>query len=77
MDSPHNRLGVVLETAMIALMHDGPSVAPGFVPPIPSSRLHIGRPYFAWKQANSSVPRREPAVSAHMDECPIRRDRGE
>ena len=77
MDSPHDRLGVVLETAMIALMHDGSSVALGFVPPIPSSRPPVGRPYLAWKQANSSVPRREPAVSAHMDECRIRRDRGE
>ena len=77
MDSLHDRLGVVLETAMIALMHDGSSVALGFVPHIPSLRPHVRQSYFAWKQPNSSVPRREPAVSAHMDECPIRRDRGE
>ncbi len=77
MDSPHDRLGVVLETAMIALMHDGSSVALGFVPPIPSSGSHVGSTLIAWKQANSSVPRRELAVSAHMDGCPIRRDRGE
>ena len=67
MGSPHDRLGVVLETAMIALMHDASSVVLGFVPPIPSSRPHAGQPYIAWKQANSSVVRREPAVSAHMD----------
>jgi hypothetical protein len=77
MDSLHDRLGVVLETAMIALMHDGSSGALGFVPPIPSSVPRIGRTLIAWNQANSSVPRREPAVSAHMDGCPIRRDRGE
>ena len=77
MDSLHDRLGVVLDTAMIALMHDGSSVTLGFVPPIPSSGLRIGRTLIAWKQANSSAPRREPAVSAHMDGCPIRRDRGE
>ena len=76
-DSLHDRLGAVLETAMIALMNDGSSVALGFVPPIPSSRPHAGQPSLAWKQANSSVLRREPAVSAHMDGCPIRRDRGE
>ena len=77
MDSPHDRLGVVLETAMIALMNDSSSVALGFVPPIPSSRPRIGRTPIAWKQAKSSVPRRELAMSAHMDGCPIRRDRGE
>ena len=77
MDSPHDRLGVVLETAMIALMHDGWLVALGFVPPIPSSRPHAEQPSLAWKQANSSVPRHQLGVSAHMDECPIRRDRGE
>ena len=69
MDSPHDRLGVVLETAMIALMHDGSSVAPGFVPPIQSSIPYVGRPYLAWKQANSPAPRRELAVTAHMDGC--------
>ena len=72
MDSPHDRLGVVLELAMIALMHDASSVVLGFVPPIPPSRPHAGQPYLAWKQANSSVPRRELAVSTHMDGCPIR-----
>ena len=72
MDSPHDRLGVVLETAMIALMNDSSSGALGFVPPIPPSRPHAGKPYLAWKQANSSAMRREPAVSAHMDGCPIR-----
>ena len=77
MDSPHDRLGVVLETAMIALMHDGSSGALGFVPAIPSLRTRIGSTLIAWKQANSSAPRHEPAVSAHMDECPITRDRGE
>ena len=77
MDTLHDRLGVVLETAMIALMHDGSSVALGFVPPTPSSSARIGLTLIAWKQTNSSAPRREPAVSAHMDECPIRRDRGE
>ena len=77
MDSPHDRLGVVLETAMIALMQDGSSVVLGFVPPIPSSGPRIGRTLIAWKQANSSVLRREPAVSAYMDGCPISRDRGE
>ena len=71
MDSPHNRIGVVLETAMIALMHDGSLVVLGFVPPIPPLRPHAGQPYLAWKQANSSVLHREPAVSAHMDGCPI------
>ena len=63
MGSPHDRLGVVLETAMIALMHDASSVVLGFVPPIPSSRPHAGQPYIAWKQANSSVLRREVAGS--------------
>ena len=77
MDSPHDRLGVMLQTAMIALMHDGSSVALGFVPPIPSSRPHVGQPCLAWKHANSPAPRRELAVTAHMDGCPIRRDRGE
>ena len=58
MGSLHNRLGVVLETAMIALMHDGSSGALGFVPPTPSSGARIRRTLIAWKQANSSVPRR-------------------
>ena len=57
---------------MIALMNDSSSGALGFVPPIPPSRPHAGQPYLAWKQANSSAMRREPAVSAHMDGCPIR-----
>ena len=63
MGSPHDRLGVVLETAMIALMHDGSSVALGFVPPIPSSRPHVGSTLIAWKHANSPAPRRELAVT--------------
>ena len=67
---------VVLERAMIALMHDGSSVVLGFVPPIPSSRQYVGITLIAWNQPNSSAPRREQAVSAQGDGCPIRRDGG-
>ena len=72
--SLHRRLGVVLATAMIALIHDGPSVALSWMPTIPSSAACIGRTLPPWKQPNSSAPRREPAVSAQADGCPIRRD---
>ena len=46
-DSPHDRLGVMLETAMIALKPSSvalkpSSVAFGFVPPIPPARPHAG-----------------------------------
>ena len=72
--SLHGRLGVVLETAMSALMQDSPSATCSSLPPIPSSAERIGRTLLPWNQPDSSGLRPEPAVSAQADGDPIRRD---